>query len=336
MAASTHPVTVRILAIVGLIAVGAGVAVAVSSLHRGSILPTDSRASQPVANATPAQPTPPAAAAVAPSAPAFDVVRINPDGGAVIAGRAAPGADVSVQENGKSVGETKADSHGTWVLTPDKLQPGAGELTVTSHDAAGSKAAEAPVVVMVPNQTAPSPPALALLTPPNAPSKLLQGPTTPAPAGKLGLDTVDYDQHGKIEFSGSAPADAPVRAYVDNHPLGDTKAGEDGRWSLSPPAEVPPGLHTLRLDQLTASGQVSSRVEVPFQRDVLATPQLADGTVVVQPGNNLWRIARYAYGQGVRYTVIFLANHDQIRSARLIYPGQVFTVPDLPVTPAAH
>ena len=54
---------------------------------------------------------------------------------------------------------------------------------------------------------------------------------------------------------------------------------------------------------------------------------LASGHVVVQPGESLWRIARHAYGQGVRYTVIFAANHDQIRDPDLIYPGQTFAVP---------
>jgi nucleoid-associated protein YgaU len=49
--------------------------------------------------------------------------------------------------------------------------------------------------------------------------------------------------------------------------------------------------------------------------------------VVVQPGESLWRIARHAYGQGIRYTVIFAANHDQIRDPDLIYPGQAFAVP---------
>ena len=59
-----------------------------------------------------------------------------------------------------------------------------------------------------------------------------------------------------------------------------------------------------------------------------ALSQVSNGQVVVQPGQNLWRLARRAYGAGIRYTVIFLANRGQIRDARLIYPGQVFAVPD--------
>ena len=49
--------------------------------------------------------------------------------------------------------------------------------------------------------------------------------------------------------------------------------------------------------------------------------------MVVQPGQTLWRLARGAYGSGARYTVIYLANRDQIRDPGLIYPGQAFAVP---------
>ncbi|HUF45540.1 MAG TPA: LysM peptidoglycan-binding domain-containing protein, partial [Aestuariivirgaceae bacterium] len=51
------------------------------------------------------------------------------------------------------------------------------------------------------------------------------------------------------------------------------------------------------------------------------------GRVVIQPGNNLWRISRVIYGRGVEYTVIYEANREQIRDPDLIYPGQIFATP---------
>jgi nucleoid-associated protein YgaU len=197
------------------------------------------------------------------------------------------------------------------------------------------------VLIIVPPPTvAPQLPALVLLTPPAGPSRLLQAPAAApvAPGCKLGLDTVDYDEHGAIRFSGTAPPDSPLRAYVDNGAVGDATADPQGHWALSPPQEVQPGLHQLRLDQLTPQGQVANRVEQPFKREIMAQALIADGQVVVQPGQNLWRLARRAYGAGIRYTIIFLANRDQIRDPRLIYPGQIFATPGAP-TPteaAAH
>ena len=52
-------------------------------------------------------------------------------------------------------------------------------------------------------------------------------------------------------------------------------------------------------------------------------------TVIIKPGNSLWRIAARVYGSGFRYTEIYKANLDQIRDPDLIYPGQVFKLPAL-------
>jgi nucleoid-associated protein YgaU len=58
-----------------------------------------------------------------------------------------------------------------------------------------------------------------------------------------------------------------------------------------------------------------------------APPKL--GRVVIQPGNNLWRISQVIYGSGVKYTVIYEANKDHIRNPDLIYPGQIFATPEV-------
>jgi nucleoid-associated protein YgaU len=52
---------------------------------------------------------------------------------------------------------------------------------------------------------------------------------------------------------------------------------------------------------------------------------------VVKPGQSLWGLARAAYGHGMGYTALYLANRDRIRDPRLIYPGQIFSVPGVAV-----
>ena len=164
------------------------------------------------------------------------------------------------------------------------------------------------------------------------PAKLLQ---EPEPAGgpssnQLSVDTIDYDDKGNVVLSGGAPAGSRVRTYVDNKPIGISQADKNKGWLLKPTVEVPPGNHTLRVDQVDRVGRVISRIELPFVRaavaEVLATTT-ARLRVIVQPGNSLWRIARRVYGKGIRYTVIYQANDDQIRDPDLIFPGQVFNLP---------
>ncbi len=51
-------------------------------------------------------------------------------------------------------------------------------------------------------------------------------------------------------------------------------------------------------------------------------------SVIIRRGDTLWQISRRVYGQGVRYTTIYLANANQISNPDLIEPGQVFQVPN--------
>nr|WP_250812901.1 LysM peptidoglycan-binding domain-containing protein [Neorhizobium tomejilense] len=51
-------------------------------------------------------------------------------------------------------------------------------------------------------------------------------------------------------------------------------------------------------------------------------------SVIIRRGDTLWQISRRVYGQGVRYTTIYLANEAQIRNPDVIQPGQIFGVPD--------
>jgi hypothetical protein len=228
--------------------------------------------------------------------------------------------------------------------------------------------------------------------PPNGSAAPETAAAQPAPraapsAARLALEAVEYDDSGAMRFAGTAPPGAVVRVYVGQRHAGDTRADAAGRWVFTPAEPPSYGVHTLRLDQIAASGSVAARIELPFQRDRLpasafaapAAPPMAPtetaaaaaprestappahrvppapgdaasgapastnvpraGRLIVQPGHNLWRIARETYGQGVRYTIIYQANRDQIRDPDLIYPGQIFTLPPphpeaSPATPA--
>ena len=337
--------TIATLAAVALLVAGAmGWAIWNGGKQPSRIAPPPQAADTPpppapaALTAQPAVPPDPALAQTDSAAPSFDLVRVARDGGLVLAGQATPGATVTVTADDHVLAVATADSNGAWVAVPDaSLAAGVAELTLSSRDAAGALHHSAvPALVVVPDRpgaaASPTPaPAMAVLVPPAGASRLLQPPTAGnAAAGKLALGTIDYDDHGAIRFSGSAPPQATVRIYVDNSALGDATADAKGRWALAPTQELAPGVHRLRLDQLGTDEQVVSRAEWPFEREVLALAQVRPGHVVVEPGQNLWRLARRVYGNALRYTLIFVANRSQIRDPRLIYPGQVFRVPKAP------
>src|SRR5690349_5517748 len=115
--------------------------------------------SQSSAVPPPAAP-PQAATAPAPAAPSgapsFDVVRVNPQGEAVIAGRAAPGAEVRVLDGDREIGRVTADRNGEWVLVPkEPLPPGSHQLTLSAHGKDGTTSkSEGVVAMLVPERKA--------------------------------------------------------------------------------------------------------------------------------------------------------------------------------------
>jgi hypothetical protein len=69
--------------------------------------------------------------------PAFDVVRIEPGGDAVIAGRSVPGATVELLRDGVLQDETTANGSGQFVMIPPRLPPGRYELTLVARQPDG-------------------------------------------------------------------------------------------------------------------------------------------------------------------------------------------------------
>ena len=164
-------------------------------------------------------------------------------------------------------------------------------------------------------------------------------PTGPVPTGtvnEVSLGTITYAEAGEVTLAGFGTAGSVLRAYVDDSLAREATVGADGRWSMDL-VDVAEGIYTLRIDQLGEGGAVESRVETPFQRDYPRAPLPrpgepllgASGGVTVQPGHNLWTLARLHYGSGMLYTQIFTANRELIREPDLIYPGQIFELPEL-------
>ncbi|NUB43398.1 LysM peptidoglycan-binding domain-containing protein [Fertoebacter nigrum] len=57
-------------------------------------------------------------------------------------------------------------------------------------------------------------------------------------------------------------------------------------------------------------------------------PQPGPVSVTVQPGYTLWGIAQERFGNGFLYVQVYEANREAIRNPDLIYPGQVFAIPE--------
>lgn len=322
--------------VVVVVAVGLNFVLWQEEVDNGPQAEQAARTTQSQAAATAGPPAAPGPLA----APTFDVVRIDPKGDAVMAGRAKPGSTVTIMDGDTVIGRVKADPRGEWVFVPDKpLEPGSRRLSLSMQAEGGEKiVSEADVVLVVPEKgkdiagrASEHGQALVLKVPRGspAPTVVMQRPTAGEIITGLFIDALDYDVDGRLGVSGrSAPA-TTVQLYLDNRFVGRAISDTAGVWMLSPAGRIDPGLYTLRVDAVDGAGKVVARASIPFSYAEPLAGKDTDGFVVVQPGNSLWRIAQRRYGSGFSYTTIFETNKEQIADPDLIFPGQVFALPSM-------
>lgn len=196
----------------------------------GSAEPGRPVAPPPLKQATPLHAPPPPPQPV--TTPRFDVVRIAPDGEAVLAGRAVPGATVVVRDGESSVGTVTADGRGDWVMLPGKpLAPGTRELGVSEIRPGTNEPvlSDKVVVVMVPDP----PPGSAKPSPTTTPAAPLPSPSPPA-ATALAVAVPRAGLAAGTGGDGSSLLQAPQGAAVA--PKAD---GKPAAAPSAPPA--PPG-----------------------------------------------------------------------------------------------
>jgi nucleoid-associated protein YgaU len=300
--------------------------------------------------------------------PSFDVARIEPTGEAVIAGRAAPGVTVELLRNGELHDRAVADQSGQFVMIPRPLPSGTYDLTLRAKQPDGRDitSRQSVTVALEPNRT--ERPVVALMTPNKPTVVMSQpGEAKPETAAVV-VEAVEIEAGGKFHVSGRARSGAPMRLYLNDSFIASVTAGADGRFAVTVNEGIGPGNYRVRLDEVDSkSGAVRGRAEVPFnapdpvvtasvpartspskQSDSAAQSKVADAsaaalvdatkpstvvvpkitTTTVSRGDSLWRISQLTYGAGTRYATIYKANREQIRNPNLIYPGQIFVIPN--------
>lgn len=183
-------------------------------------------------------------------------------------------------------------------------------------------------------------------------------PSDPAPSdtagssGSAGVTVRAVEvEAGQVYVAGESSGQGVIRVYIEDQYVGEAAPNSRGQWILKAPKSIAAGQHAVRADAVaTDDGKVTARAEVTFEREedaIALTPVVAVGSgaasgtagadvdagrreipaLIIRKGDNLWRISQRHYGEGIRYTTIYQANQGQIRDPDLIFPGQVFLLP---------
>jgi nucleoid-associated protein YgaU len=177
------------------------------------------------------------------------------------------------------------------------------------------------------------------------------------------FDVARVDRTGDAVIAGRAAPGAIVELLRGGELYDRAVANEAGEFIMVPP-RLPSGKHELTLRSRQPDGkQASSKQKVmvavsetepnhspaesawdqlPTKQNIAsqlsnaaaATPKgnlpsaLGKTThTMVSHGDSLWSISRAAYGAGLRYAIIYNANHNLIRNPNRIFPGQTLILP---------
>lgn len=286
--------------------------------------------------------------------PSLDVLRVAPDGGALLSGVAMGGVPLLVEVDGQVMAQTLPGADEQFVVMFELGFSDAPQMLTLATQLPDSTilySSESHILATRPAPTeTPAPVPVVEIQPEPEPIPVDFTVTAsgavrvvdpqPVVVDNLRIDAISYTAEGEVAISGRAPREGgSLRLYLDNRPVAQVSAGV-GAWVADLP-DVAAGTYTLRVDELDVQGRIVERVELPIRREApeivmaaftLSQEQVNDHVpariVTIQPGNTLWAIARERYGDGNRYVQIFEANRATIRNPDLIFPGQIFDLPE--------
>jgi nucleoid-associated protein YgaU len=247
----------------------------------------------------------PAAEQVPAKLVSIDAVDYDSSGNIVFSGQGEVGNTARVYVDNKFLGDAPVGEDGRWTFsgTADVAQ-GVHTLRVDGLDAQGNVVNRVEVPFFREEQAKvaeATPPAAA--EQPVAEQPIAEQPATEQPAAEQPV----AEQLAPAAEQPVAEQPAPAEQPAANETAAAPAAGE----------------------QATAGAAAETTTAAAAAPEAASPPAPKEGRIVIQPGNNLWRISRVLYGAGNKFTMLYEANKDQIRNPNQIYPGQVFRTPEV-------
>ena len=127
-------------------------------------------------------------------------------------------------------------------------------------------------------------------------------------------------------MSGEGYGGVQVNAGFSGQEISSSKISND-EWSVVIPGKVIAGKQKIFAYLLGKEGKVLSKSSLIISGKAI---ERANGKtiVIVQKGDALWNIAYQRLGLGTRYLDIVKLNKDKISNPDLIYPKQLFIIPN--------
>lgn len=253
-------------------------------------------------------------------APLFDIVRIEPDGNVVVAGRWMANKNISIVVNGDIVATERTDTNGEFVYAPARqFEPGNYTISLIGVDP--EMESEENVFIYISDQGYKN--SVSLLMTKDG-STLLQAPTMLVD-GDLVVSKIDYLDTGRIVVTGDALPRLRVSLALDDEYLGFARVSDYKHFGLGADVgELKPGQEyklTVRLHD--GDGRTIAEIAHKFEMPRMTGDD--DTYYTVRRGDCLWIIARNFLRRGILFSII--ADRNNIENPDLIFPNQNLQIP---------
>lgn len=252
--------------------------------------------------------------------PMFDIVRIEPSGNVVVAGRWIANKNISVAIDGKIVATERTDQNGEFVYAPTRaFEPGNYTISLIGNEP--ETKSEENVFIYISDRGYEN--SISLLMTKDG-STLLQTPTMLV-NGDLNISKIDYLDTGRIVVTGDALPRLRVSLSLNDKYLGFAKVSDHKHFGLG--ADVGQ-LETGKKYTLTVRLHDGDGRTIAQFGHTFVMPEMTgddDTYYTVRQGDCLWIIARNFLRRGVLFSII--AERNNISNPDLIFPKQVLQIP---------
>jgi nucleoid-associated protein YgaU len=167
---------------------------------------------------------------------------------------------------------------------------------------------------------------------PQAKSPIVASQIATSQIAALAPSAIVWRDASSVLISGTSRGGIRVTVNDAKGQFGEALVLADGAWQVAGSLDMDIAVSQLRFLLFDDVNQIIARYDLPVKARDLAKGQDGSPLVVVNKGDMLWRIAYQQMGKGVRYVDIVRRNKQDIINPDLIYPKQIFAVPQSSAT----
>jgi hypothetical protein len=255
----------------------------------------------------------------------FDIVRLDPSGGIIMAGKTEPDIVIDIYDGNQKLSSVNSDFHGDWVwVSEKKINDGLKRFNLKHRNSEGQVFnSDENIIIFFEKDVKENQKVVKIKNKNQSGIEIMNNNEQ---VKGLALDSVEHFDNNKLRLKGRSIPDYEIQIFLSQKLIGKSLVNSNGMWEFS--------INKIEFNS------VDLEIRSSYENNILSLKtKILNGNIdqklffekkiIVEDGNSLWRIARKTLGGGILYAEIYKNNKKIIDDPNLIFPGQVFKIPNL-------